>query len=332
WHLVLIFNGQQAAQLAFYYGALPLIVVLTATYLLGLRLYHTTGRTIAPIERLAARIQAFRPSRGKSDFDASEWQHESQEIASLARSIEALGQRIDAFSDRERRFTRDASHELRSPLTVIRMSTEHLRGQKSQSPVLQKEVARIGRAVDDMEELVGTFLWLARAQEDEGAVDAVSVIDALESALTTVKDQFIDNPIPLTRDFQNDLRVRAPHKLIAIVLGNLLRNAFNYTDAGEVTIRIVGRRVSIIDTGIGMEDGQLKSAFKPFAGVRQRGGVGIGLTIVKSVVDRFGWSITIDSTPRIGTRIDLDFSDAEPCAVPPQMSTNANSQAIDPLF
>jgi signal transduction histidine kinase len=106
--------------------------------------------------------------------------------------------------------------------------------------------------------------------------------------------------------------VEAPEKVLSVLLGNLLRNAFSYTDAGEVTIDIGENRVSIRDTGVGIAADRIEEMFQPFVRGEdnRRGGHGVGLTIVRRLSDRFGWPIRIASQPGVGTTVDISFPGA----------------------
>ena len=106
----------------------------------------------------------------------------------------------------------------------------------------------------------------------------------------------------------------APEKIVEIVLGNLLRNALNYTTNGKVDVYITDTEVRVQDTGVGMSQEQLENAFKPFYRADESrgvtGGHGLGLSIVKRLVHRWGWSISVHSTPGEGTAVVVRFAGA----------------------
>ena len=97
----------------------------------------------------------------------------------------------------------------------------------------------------------------------------------------------------------------APEKVLSVLLGNLLRNAFSYTDAGEVTVEIDPGQVVIRDTGVGIARDKVGEMYRPFVRAPTRVAAaanGVGLTIVRRLSDRFGWPIRIDSELGVGTR------------------------------
>ncbi len=90
---------------------------------------------------------------------------------------------------------------------------------------------------------------------------------------------------------------------------NLIRNALQFGDKKMISITTDNQRFTITDQGIGMSSDQLKQAFNPFYRTKQDGqGHGLGLTLVKKICDRYGWSLIIYSAPRKGTSITIDFS------------------------
>jgi signal transduction histidine kinase len=118
-----------------------------------------------------------------------------------------------------------------------------------------------------------------------------------------------DKPVSARVRSSHRLFVEAPEKVLSVLLGNLLRNAFSYTDAGEVVVDIGDGRVSIRDTGVGIAADRIEDMFRPFVRGEgnRRGGHGVGLTIVRRLSDRFGWPIKITSQPGVGTTVDISF-------------------------
>jgi signal transduction histidine kinase len=121
-----------------------------------------------------------------------------------------------------------------------------------------------------------------------------------------------DRPVNLQTDFANILVVKAPERVVSVLLGNLLRNACTYTDQGTVTVGISEKRITITDTGVGMSEQDRDDAFHAFRrGSQARpGGHGVGLNIVRKLSERFGWPVMLESTPGKGTTTTVDFPDA----------------------
>ena len=123
------------------------------------------------------------------------------------------------------------------------------------------------------------------------------------------KDLLAGKPVTVSFRGDNKLIVKSSDKVISVLTGNLIRNAYSYTDTGRVDVEITGQQLTIKDSGIGMPTEDLENMFKPFhrGQSRQRGGYGVGLTIVKMLSDRFKWPLNIESKVDSGTTIIINF-------------------------
>ncbi len=103
--------------------------------------------------------------------------------------------------------------------------------------------------------------------------------------------------------------IEASDKVLSVLIGNIIRNAFSYTDEGKIEVAIDSNSVTIKDSGIGMSEQDVEKVFKPFyrTGKKPRGGFGVGLTIVKMLADRFHWKLTMESTLNVGTEVRISF-------------------------
>jgi signal transduction histidine kinase len=278
------------------YLILALTGVALGILLLGWALAHALSNLIlGPITALAGEVQALTPdaeSLALRGFDTPD------EVGTLAQKINQLLGRIADFTRREREFTAHASHELRTPVTVIRGALEILRGRsETAEPVCQRPMARIERAVKDIEILIDTFLLLARHGQipDKAATcDLPEVVDAVVAAHRyLLAGKSVDVDVRTT----DAGTIPAPASLVTIALGNLVRNAFKYTACGRVEILADAGRVYVQDSGPG------------FSSSRQ--GAGLGLTIVQRLCERMAWGFTIGGTPGEGTRAELVFTSEE---------------------
>ncbi len=267
------------------------------------------GRVISPVTALAERVTGL----GLLDHPTPLAQYFPQdELGDLARAFESYLARLQAFVEREREFTADVSHELRTPLTVINGAAEVLLDNPELTPALQARVARILRATREMSELTAALLVLAREQQTDVRIDEACVV---EEVLRDVVDKHTH--LLMTKSISVDIEVLAQPQLrvarpvLAIVLGNLIRNAYAHTHEGAIRIRLLADRISIEDTGSGMHEAELALAFQRHYKGEQSNGAGIGLSLVKRICDRYGWSITLDSEPGRGTRSELLFNAVE---------------------
>ena len=309
--LYLVFDRTNVSRLAAYYGLVPLAAVLLVLYVSTWLGFRRLRRAVSPMIALARKVRELEDA--PANIEGVQFlqvpQDADEEVRELTEALLRYSQRLAHFLERERQFTRDASHELRSPLTVIRMAASILLEDPELGEAKRRTAKRIQRACYDMEELTNAFLLLARESETGLPMEAICVNDLILEEVERAKLLTADKPV--TSEVRSTHRVflDAPEKVLSILLGNLIRNAFSYTDAGQVVVEIGERKVSIRDTGVGMAAEKIEEMFRPFVRGEgnHRSGHGVGLTIVRRLSDRFGWPINIESQPGIGTTVNISF-------------------------
>ena len=311
--LVLVFDSAQVSDLAFYFGILPLSIVLLLIYALLFVAYRWSQAALSPIIRLARRLEAvdfMRP--GGIHLDLADLAHSAD--AEVATMIDALGSftaRLDAAIERERVFTRDAGHELRTPVAVFKGSLDLLERDRSRPSADRKALARMRRTVADMESLLETLLLLARVEAEPVHGETTSVNQVASEEIDALREltEAHRNRVELTTAADRD--VRAPKQIVRIVVGNVLKNAVSFTREGKVDVHIHAGGMTVTDTGIGMSSEELGNAFEAFYRADAARGVtpghGLGLAIVGRIVKRYGWTIRARSRSGEGTTVDLGF-------------------------
>ena len=313
-YLHLLFDGKSVLRLALFFGIFPLTLVLILIYVTAWWVYRESNHLVSPIVWLANKFDKFDPAEpGASLEDISNIPGDMDwEIEKLTQSFSSYATRIRRFVERERAFTRDASHEFRTPLTVIKMASDILLAEQQLDDYSKKFVKRIKGSAKDMEELIDAFLILARETDKEFEDEHLVVADIVETELNSAKLYLDDKPISLEIDQQYPLELHTAQKVVSIVLGNLIRNAVLYTNEGVVKVSILEKSVVVEDTGIGMTEEQIKKIFQPYYRANQEGktnrkGYGVGLTIVKRLSNRFDWLVNVESQVDKGTRVEVVF-------------------------
>jgi signal transduction histidine kinase len=312
--LVLVFDRSGVARLAVLFGLMPLAFVLLVLYLSTWLAFRVSRRAFSPVAALARQVRELDPSaKNPGRLDRERLPRDAdEEVQELADALVTYSDRLDEFVARERQFTRDASHELRTPLTVIRISAELLLSDERLSDAGRRAAERIRRAAGDMDSVTSTFLLLAREFERGLPAAPVCINDVVAEELARARLLAEGKPIEARLTATHVLHVDAPEKVLEILVGNLLRNAFSYTDRGEVEVSVGADGVVIRDTGVGMDPERLAEVGRPFAGGEpaRRGGHGVGLSIVRRLSERFGWPVRIESQPGVGTRVEIHFPQA----------------------
>lgn len=311
--LFLIFDEVKVSRLALVFGILPLALVLVVLYLLAWFAYRQSHKAVSPIVKLAQAVEQVDFREGNlPQLDLDDIRRmPDEEVTSLVRALDHFTDRLESFIERERNFTRDVSHELRTPIAVIRGALELVERKYGDAATL--EVNRMYRTLYDMESLIETLLLLAREQAQSLPTQQIVVNDLISHELDNLRIIHHDKPISVNVEESGMLLVDAPERVLPILIGNLLRNAFNYTLKGSITIRIKSDGFSVADSGIGMDKAQLNQLFKPFFRGQENTapGYGIGMTIVKRLCNRYDWSLRLSSKMGEGTEVSVHFPKAQ---------------------
>ena len=239
------------------------------------------------------------------------------ETAVLADTLSDALQRVRAHVEREKRFTRNASHELRTPVTVLKGATELLSQRIPPDDAhLRPLLERISRATADMEATVETFLWLAREQSELPGGQECDVGGIVRRTVEAHRHRLAGKPVEVRLDLAWELTVRAPASVLGSALGNLVANAFEHVERGEVTIGTTAGAIFVEDTGAGIATDLLGDVRHPFVRGDSSSGHGLGLAIIEELCQRFGWTLSLASDGSRGTRAQIELGESVVTARP----------------
>lgn len=312
YRLFLLFDESSVRSLSFYFGVVPLSLALLVIYLSAWFVYRSSQRTLSPMISLAQTMRSFDLS--KHDLDSLHLDDFTRvtvddEVRVLADSLQEFTQRLKQQLQREQEFTRDVSHELRTPLAVIRGSLEMVEKHPLTAPQ-QRAVQRMNTTSRDMLSLIETLLLLARDSHSSGTQYEPLVINDLVGLLIEQVEvtHNRDQHVTISVEANVLLTVVAPAQAVGIVLGNLLRNACNYTPDGRVLVVVDKSAVWVCDTGEGMAEQVLARVQRPFErGTELGSGYGLGLDIVRRLCERYDWELEIQSVAGQGTVVRVGF-------------------------
>ena len=287
-------------------GAVVLLLTLLATGLGAV----VGGRAIEPVILLAEVVGRISPER-LSDDDRQQIKaahFHVDEVKLLAGTIEKMLQRICAFIERERYFTGAASHELRTPVTVIGGALELLEDSHL-SAKDARAVARIKRATQDMRMTIEMFLSLSRGTDDGLYGDHFTVRPLVLKAIDQQLYLLAEKNIEVHREFIANPELFGHPQSFATVVNNLVRNAFEHTprNQGPVTVRVDQHEISVSNqSGSGASEWHHLST----QNASQSETHGLGLKIVQRLCEYHGWTFAL--------RINNDAVDAR-LSWPPQI-------------
>ncbi|HEX7011412.1 MAG TPA: HAMP domain-containing sensor histidine kinase, partial [Steroidobacteraceae bacterium] len=239
-------------------------------------------RLVEPVTALADRLTQIDPGQRHVRIGA---QFAGNELEPIARSVDMFMERLDGFVEREQSFTATASHELRTPLAVMRGAVELLETLLADKPGAAKALGRIQRAVREMSEFTEALLALSREQVAEIRTEASCDVHAvLARVIEDQRSVAPDKHIVLEIDSDTSLRVAAPESMVAMTIGNLVRNAIQHGSGPQVLCRSQGRELIVTNEGtLPTED--LGAAPRRFT--THPGGHGMGLYLVRRICERY---------------------------------------------
>ncbi|WP_341958156.1 HAMP domain-containing sensor histidine kinase [Pseudomonas sp. RC10] len=264
------------------------------------------SRVMAPVSSLAGQVRHRDQLLELAPVLANGYARD--EVGALARSFDETLGRLRAALGREKLFTSDVSHELRTPLMVLATSCELLLEYPRLDERSRTQVQRISKATAGMNQLVETFLLLARTegknapQGQRGTLSQIAdeLLEVWRAPIEEKNLTFIYEPCDEAKGLYNEPLLRS-------VMGNLLRNAWHYTDTGFIRLTLHAHGFTVEDSGIGIPLEKQQAMFQPFVrGDEQRGeGLGLGLSLVQRICGNQHWTVTLTSREPAGCRFTV---------------------------
>ncbi|MNJ98626.1 Sensor protein QseC [compost metagenome] len=230
------------------------------------------------------------------------------EMGVLARAFAEHTAELKQFLARERFFTGDVSHELRTPLTIIIGAAELLVEQTADQPALQAPARRIMRAAKEATDCVSVLLLLAR-RPDTIDRPLTSISEVIRAEIERGQPLVRDRPISLHFQEGKDFSVFGRKELLSSAIGNLIRNACEYTDEGSVVVSIQDHSVLVEDTGPGVPD-IIRARLKNDPSQPQligSAGSGLGLALAIRICEYLGAKLEHDDRPQGGSIFRIHF-------------------------
>ena len=211
------------------------------------------------------------------------------DVASLARGLHGFATRIAGYNQRERNFTRDASHELRSPLTVIKMSVDMLAEEEGLSEFGARSIRRITRATREMEMLVEALLILARESDDGTDHETFVVNDVLQQEMRSAHELLAGRPIKLELEEPARFALDGSQQAFSVLCWQLIRNACQQTEQGRIVVSVMPGMISFTNYS---EPGRDSKVSKPPRAAERHG---FELAIAQRISARFDWALELQT-------------------------------------
>ena len=295
-------------------------IALAVTVLGGAVAYFVSGRALKPLKRFTAKAERVQ-LQSLSEITFSE--DEAVEFSRLSRAINQMFLRLNQAFDAQRQFVGNAAHELRTPLALMQtrldlyMSSEH----EDSSPETRETISMLREQTDRLSRMVRTLLDMSDLK-DVPRTDKIQLAPMIEEVLADLTPLAEKSGVTLSQSGE-DLWLTGSDVLVYRAIFNLVENGIKYNQPGGsvcVSASLQGRDalIDVVDTGCGVPESLRESVFQPFFRVdksrsREKGGVGLGLSLVWEIAHLHGGGVRIRESGEQGTTVELTLpaSDAQ---------------------
>jgi signal transduction histidine kinase len=289
---------------------LGLVLIAAVVLLLGLVAGSLIARQLA---RPLRRLEATAGEIAHGDLDRRAPVEGTSEQRSLARSFNEMTDRLSRALRAQREFVADASHQLRTPLTGLRLRLEEADAVAHGDPSVREELDAALGEVDRMSQMVDELLLLSSAGGRDAPAEPVDVAEAARAAVARWTQSAADRGIELScASGDGSGRVTAARADLDRALDVFVENALRYSPSGSgVRVLAAPGRLDVIDGGPGLAPGEEETVFERFhrgrAGRSGPAGTGLGLPIARELMGRWGARTSIGNRPEGGARASITF-------------------------
>ena len=272
--------------------------------------YWMSGSALKPVDDIAMTVERI---NSENLAERLRLRGTGDELDRLSGLINQMLARLESAFKRVTQFTADASHELRTPVAIIRTTGEVMQASAGGSEEHQAEWVQVARQAGRMSNLIEDLLLLARTDANHSglAFENIDLAEVVRAAVDEIKILLVASGLRLTTSIPPSCSITGSSNALRRVVLSLLDNAIKYTGAGgEITVRVIVAKsrvaVEVCDTGIGIPPDDLPCIFDRFYRVsadrsRQTGGAGLGLSIAKSLAVLHGGDVEAQSEPGRGS-------------------------------
>ncbi len=288
------------------------LVVIALGLAAGAIIAGRITRPIVRLDRAAGRV-------AQGDLTVVAKLEGSREQRALAESFNAMTERVNVLLEGQREFVADASHQMRTPLTGMRLRLEEARAQAG-DPQQREELDEAIAEVDRLTVIVGQLLELSQAGEAPPPSSATDSAAALAAALARWVGAAAEAGCDLEVGESSSCEIACHRSDVDRILDALIENAIAYAPGTEIVLSSAGATLLVSDRGPGLSGESGESLFERFrrgaAGRSGPPGTGLGLSIVRELARRWGGDVTINERDGGGAQVAVSFPQAVRAALP----------------
>ncbi len=289
------------------YLALVLGAIFAFSAAMTVIIAKSISRSVTALDTATRRIAA-------GELDTAVEAQGSNEITSLAASLNRMRLALKDENIRQARFVMGVSHDLKTPLALIKGYTELIRdGIANDAASMERSLGIIATKVDQLEGMIDDLMDFVKMDTGEWRwkLEPLRLLPILEDygKRATLDAEFLNRRFCYSLDIAKELTVKMDERLFLRALENLVGNALRYSAEGgtvllSATVEDGAAVLRITDNGPGIAPDDLPHIFEPFyrgSSSRREPGFGLGLSIVKGVIDSHGWEISVQAHPDSGS-------------------------------
>ncbi len=277
------------------------IVLIVVMFFIARILSKKLSRPIAQLSQDLSRINPDERGIRLSD------RFEDDEVGRIAQAFDSYTGKMDSYVEKQIGFAAMASHELRSPLTIVQTSAD-LIAYRDNDPAIKPYLEKIQRASANMANIIHALLAVTRDQPTRNADQEIQLQPLVDEILDAMKKEVRAKQIEIDNNLAPEICVKADKTLLTVVLTNLIKNGVKHGQDSSIRIEIEGPVLSITDTGIGIDSDELQHIFDFGYRGQNSQGYGVGLYISKLICDYQGWSLELVPNPQGGIIARVGFT------------------------
>ena len=277
------------------------------------------GKSIRPIDKVIATAERMTQ---KNLHQRITLPYHHDELYRLSATINDLLDRLQEAFQREKQFTADASHELKTPLASVKGTLEVLIRKPRDREHYEARIQFCLMELNRMAKLIDQLLMLARYESStmKPNIETILLLPHIEEVIARMKASANEKNISIRMENADSASIAADPAILEMIFVNILSNAIKYSPYGSFITITIERKAntidcSITDQGIGIPDEKINAVFERFYRVdtsrnSNTGGFGLGLSIVKKLADLQKITVSLKSEKNIGTTVILKFPSA----------------------
>lgn len=278
------------------------VVLLVVMYIIARIL---SKKLSGPIQQLSQELSNINPNERGIRLGH---RFADDEVGQIAQAFDSYTQKMDSYVEKQMAFAAMASHELRSPLTIVQTSAD-LISSRYDDPDIQLHLEKISRASANMANMIHALLAVTRDQPIKNGGQQVALRPLVDEIVDNMRPEITAKKISIENNLAAGISIEADKTLLTVVLTNLIKNGVKHGQQSSIRIDMQGPLLTIIDNGIGIDSNALQHIFDFGYRGQDSQGYGVGLYISKLICDYLRWSLELTSNPEGGIIAKVRFSD-----------------------